>query len=113
MSATYTLDIFSSLDGYGSYRKSGDWGDYWPRCGVPGVQAFITRCVAFEIDVADSSGLNTELGPHGSAMRTGERVRQGRKIEHRCTARLHEFDWESRFIHLVAPSALVPSRDGI
>jgi hypothetical protein len=27
MTATYTFDIFSSLDGYGSH--SGDWGGYW------------------------------------------------------------------------------------
>ncbi len=26
MTATYTFDIFSSLDGYGSYREPGDWG---------------------------------------------------------------------------------------
>ncbi len=27
MSATYTFDVFSSLDGFGS--TSGDWGGYW------------------------------------------------------------------------------------
>jgi dihydrofolate reductase len=31
MSATYTFDIFSSLDGYGSH--SGDWGGYWGKQG--------------------------------------------------------------------------------
>ena len=31
MSATYTFDIFSSLDGYGS--TTGDWGGYWGKQG--------------------------------------------------------------------------------
>ena len=31
MAATYTFDIFSSLDGYGSH--SGDWGGYWGKQG--------------------------------------------------------------------------------
>ena len=31
MSATYTFDVFSSLDGYGS--NSGDWGGYWGKQG--------------------------------------------------------------------------------
>jgi hypothetical protein len=29
MAATYTFDIFSTLDGYGSYGPGGDWGGYW------------------------------------------------------------------------------------
>ena len=33
MSATYTFDVFSSLDGYGSYNSSGDWGGYWGKQG--------------------------------------------------------------------------------
>jgi dihydrofolate reductase len=33
MTATYTFDIFSSLDGYGSYRAPGDWGGYWGKQG--------------------------------------------------------------------------------
>ncbi|TDO44244.1 dihydrofolate reductase [Kribbella sp. VKM Ac-2527] len=32
MTATYTFDIFSSLDGYGSYN-GGDWGGYWGKQG--------------------------------------------------------------------------------
>ncbi|WP_427895754.1 dihydrofolate reductase family protein [Kribbella sp. GL6] len=31
MSATYTFDIFSSLDGFGSH--TGDWGGYWGKQG--------------------------------------------------------------------------------
>ena len=33
MTATYTFDIFSSLDGFGSYGPSGDWGGYWGKQG--------------------------------------------------------------------------------
>ena len=29
MSATYTWDVFTSLDGFGSYNENGDWGGYW------------------------------------------------------------------------------------
>ncbi|WP_328521093.1 dihydrofolate reductase family protein [Kribbella sp. NBC_00359] len=32
MTATYTFDIFSSLDGFGSY-DDGDWGGYWGKQG--------------------------------------------------------------------------------
>jgi dihydrofolate reductase len=32
MNATYTFDVFSSLDGYGSYN-GGDWGGYWGKQG--------------------------------------------------------------------------------
>ena len=31
MTATYTFDVFSSLDGFGSV--SGDWGGYWGKQG--------------------------------------------------------------------------------
>ena len=31
MTATYTFDIFSTLDGYGSHH--GDWGGYWGKQG--------------------------------------------------------------------------------
>ena len=31
MTATYTFDVFSSLDGFGS--TSGDWGGYWGKQG--------------------------------------------------------------------------------
>jgi dihydrofolate reductase len=33
MTATYTFDIFSTLDGYGSYGDNGDWGGYWGKQG--------------------------------------------------------------------------------
>jgi dihydrofolate reductase len=33
MTTTYTFDVFSSLDGYGSYGPPGDWGGYWGKQG--------------------------------------------------------------------------------
>jgi dihydrofolate reductase len=33
MTTTYTFDVFCSLDGYGSYNSSGDWGGYWGKQG--------------------------------------------------------------------------------
>ena len=33
MTATYTFDVFSTLDGYGSYGSGGDWGGYWGKQG--------------------------------------------------------------------------------
>ena len=33
MTVTYTFDVFSSLDGYGSYGPPGDWGGYWGKQG--------------------------------------------------------------------------------
>ena len=33
MAATYTFDVFTTLDGYGSYNSDGDWGGYWGKQG--------------------------------------------------------------------------------
>ncbi|MBW3620558.1 MAG: dihydrofolate reductase family protein [Actinobacteria bacterium] len=33
MTAIYTWDVFSSLDGFGSYGEGGDWGGYWGKQG--------------------------------------------------------------------------------
>ena len=33
MTATYTFDIFCTLDGFGSYDEHGDWGGYWGKQG--------------------------------------------------------------------------------
>jgi len=33
MTATYTFDVFSTLDGFGSYNEDGDWGGYWGKEG--------------------------------------------------------------------------------
>lgn len=33
MTAIYTFDVFSTLDGFGSYNENGDWGGYWGKHG--------------------------------------------------------------------------------
>ena len=33
MTATYTFDVLSTLDGFGSYGPGGDWGGYWGKHG--------------------------------------------------------------------------------
>jgi dihydrofolate reductase len=33
MTATYTFDVFSSLDGYASFVPGADWGGYWGKQG--------------------------------------------------------------------------------
>lgn len=33
MTAVYTWDVFSTLDGYGSYVDGADWGGYWSKQG--------------------------------------------------------------------------------
>ena len=33
MTASYTFDILSTLDGYGSYTANADWGGYWGKQG--------------------------------------------------------------------------------
>ncbi len=33
MTATYTFDVFSTLDGYGSFSPDADWGGYWSKQG--------------------------------------------------------------------------------
>lgn len=42
MTATYTFDVFATLDGFGSYDSSGDWGGYWGKQGPE----FLTRRLA-------------------------------------------------------------------
>ena len=45
MTATYTWDVFASLDGYGSYGPPGDWGGYW---GKQGPELLDHRLASFE-----------------------------------------------------------------
>ncbi len=33
MTATYTFDVFASIDGFGSYAAPGNWGGYWGKQG--------------------------------------------------------------------------------
>lgn len=33
MTATYTFDVYATLDGFASYGEDGDWGGYWGKAG--------------------------------------------------------------------------------
>jgi dihydrofolate reductase len=33
MTASYTFDVFCTVDGFGSYSEEGDWGGYWGKDG--------------------------------------------------------------------------------
>ncbi len=44
MPATYTFDVFSSLDGFGSH-SGGDWGGYWGKQG-PSCSTTASPCTA-------------------------------------------------------------------
>ncbi len=54
MTATYTFDVFSSLDGYGSH--TGDWGGYW---GKQGPELLDHRLAVFDQEQRMVFGANT------------------------------------------------------
>jgi dihydrofolate reductase len=54
MAATYTFDVFSSLDGYGS--NTGDWGGYW---GKQGPELLDHRLALYDADQRMVLGANT------------------------------------------------------
>ena len=55
MAATYTFDVFSSLDGFGSVR-GGDWGGYW---GKQGPELLDHRLALYDGDQRMVFGANT------------------------------------------------------
>ena len=55
MTATYTFDVFSSLDGYGSV-SGGDWGGYW---GKQGPELLDHRLAVYGDDLRMVFGANT------------------------------------------------------
>ena len=54
MTATYTFDVFSSLDGYGS--TSGNWGGYW---GKQGPELLAHRLAVYNAEQRMVFGANT------------------------------------------------------
>ena len=54
MTATYTFDVFSSLDGFGS--NSGSWGGYW---GKQGPDLLDHRLALYEVEQRMVFGRNT------------------------------------------------------
>lgn len=55
MAATYTFDVFSSLDGFGGV-SGGDWGGYW---GKQGPELLEHRLALYEADQRMVFGANT------------------------------------------------------
>ena len=56
MTATYTFDVFASLDGYGSYSERGDWGGYW---GKQGPEFLDRRLAQYDAEQRMVLGANT------------------------------------------------------
>lgn len=56
MTATYTFDVFASLDGFGSYGEGGDWGGYW---GKQGPELLAHRARLYDGDVRMVLGATT------------------------------------------------------
>ncbi|MEV5177652.1 hypothetical protein AB0L10_43060 [Streptomyces flaveolus] len=59
MTATYTFDVFSTLDGYGS-PSSRDWGGYWGKQGPE----LLDRRLVFPV-ITGKTGMNPIF--HGAA----------------------------------------------
>src|SRR3954453_10171875 len=47
MTAVYTWDVFSTLDGYGSFTEGADWGGYW---GKQGPELLAHRAAIFDTE---------------------------------------------------------------
>jgi dihydrofolate reductase len=56
MSATYTWDVFSTLDGYGSPKPESNWGGYW---GKQGPELLDHRLASLSEDQRMVFGANT------------------------------------------------------
>jgi dihydrofolate reductase len=56
VTATYTWDVFCTLDGFGSYGEGGDWGGYW---GKQGPEFLDRRLVAYGPQQRMVLGANT------------------------------------------------------
>lgn len=75
MTASYTFDVFASLDGFGSYNENGDWGGYW---GKEGPEFEAHRRQVYEADQQMVFGANTYrefiemLGPTAREIDAGD-----------------------------------------
>ena len=56
MTASYTFDVFCTLDGFGSYNSDGDWGGYW---GKQGPEFLDRRLALYEEEPRMVLGANT------------------------------------------------------
>ena len=81
MSATYTWDVFCSLDGFGSYGEDGDWGGYWGKQGpeflarreavLGGEQRFVLGATTFRefLHFLGPASSSSELDPINTRMK--------------------------------------------
>jgi len=58
MTATYTWDVFTSLDGFGAH--TGDWGGYW---GKQGPELLEHRLAVYDQEQRMVFGANTYRAP--------------------------------------------------
>ena len=56
MTAIYTWDVFSTLDGYGSFGEGADWGGYW---GKQGPELLAHRLALYDQEQRMVFGANT------------------------------------------------------
>ncbi len=68
MTATYTFDVFSSLDGYGA--NTGDWGGYW---GRQGPELLDHRLAVYNQDLRMIFGATTYRA-HAQMLAAGEHI---------------------------------------
>ena len=80
MTASYTFDVFASLDGYGSYGPAGDWGGYW---GKQGPELLDHRLALYGERAADGLRGQHLPGVRGDAGREHRGVRRARPVGHR------------------------------
>src|SRR6266536_826045 len=81
MTATYTRDVFSSLDGYGSHN--GDWGGYW---GKQGPELLDRRLALYDAKQRMVFGPNTYRAHANLVASGGEEA--GARV--RCVPRMRE-----------------------
>jgi dihydrofolate reductase len=79
LAAIYTFDVFSTLDGFGSYGPEGDWGGYW---GKQGPEFLDRRHALYREPQRLVLGANTmrmfmqSLGPRGGFMKDVDPVNE-------------------------------------
>lgn len=70
MTATYTFDIFSSLDGFGSHN--GDWGGYWGKQGPEFLEHRLAQYSQPQRMIFGASTFRDFIGMLGSATEESE-----------------------------------------
>ena len=109
MTATYTFDVFATLDGYGSYGPEGDWGGYW---GKQGPELVARRRALYDHEQRMVFGANTfrefveMLGPSPEPVGEDDSIVRMRAMPTTVVSSTLEgpFDW---------PNATIVGGDGV